>query len=82
MFIYQKSDELGNKLVLKISVYEQYCDISLNDESSDHTMFAMYLLDVVEIKKNDECLNIICEHGNRTLEIVFKPDISILFHKH
>jgi len=75
MFIYSKSDVLGFKIVMNLSIYENECSISLS--YTDRTIFDFELKSVEHIKSDGKQLRIHRKDTERDVIILFKPNFSL-----
>jgi hypothetical protein len=78
MYIYSKTDSFGFKLVLTFSIYENECLLSLNHESYTIPIVDLKMQDVTQISSSGNRLMIHRENCEKDLEVVFKPNFSIV----
>ncbi|MGE7113531.1 hypothetical protein [Lysinibacillus sp. NPDC047702] len=77
ILIYSKSDDLGFKLVLTISIYEKQCNLSLSYQKFDASIFEIKLIDVDEIVGEDQILTIIGRNIKNRVEVIFNTHFKI-----
>lgn len=76
-YIYNKVDELGFRILLHISQYENKCEVSLSNDMYSWTIFEFEISDIESIKNENECLKIRGNSGKTEVDIQFNPHFSL-----
>ncbi|MFD1425586.1 hypothetical protein [Kroppenstedtia sanguinis] len=76
MLYYTHKDHHGFEAVMYISIYENYCRLSVSHENLEKPIFQLELHEVQSIKGKEDRL-IITRKGKENIVFFFKPNCSL-----
>lgn len=76
VFIYSRTDKLGIKLVMTMSIYEYECNISLNHDNYQKPIFELKLKDVDSIECDNEKMFFNRKKTNKELQFTLSRIIQ------